>query len=382
MQFSFTEEQQLIRDTAAQFVDETVTSEHVRRVMQTELGYCPEFWGRVTGELYWQALPIEEDLGGMGLGFVELVATLEQMGRRLTCSPYFATVCLALYAVKLASNPHLSAQFQTAILEGQTASLIHTGADGGFHLDNVDCQVTTSVDQSRINGTASHVLNGNSAEWLVVCAKELSGMSLFLLPVNTDGISIKVQPSMDQTRRLAEVTFDNVAVSDEHRLCSSVEGEKILENVLDLARIAAAAEMVGGAQQALDMSVEYIKERVQFGRTIASFQAVKHKCADVMLKVESARSALYWAACMADELLAGRCEEDAFIEAVSTANCYASEAFFFAAGTGIQLHGGVGITSEYDIQLYFKRARAMESYLGNPAWQRERMATILLGSGL
>ena len=155
---------------------------------------------------------------------------------------------------------------------------------------------------------------------------------------------------------------------------------QLLNSILDLAAIAVSAEQVGGAQQSLDISVAYIKERVQFGRTIASYQAIKHKCADMMLKAESARSGLYYAACIADEFLAGACDAETLAEAASISKAYSSGAFFFNAGCGIQLHGGVGITSEYDIQLYFKRAKALESFLGNASEHRERLAKQLLDS--
>jgi len=374
MEFRFTEEQLMIQDMAASFVEEVSTSESVRAAMQSSMGYDPEVWQRITQELCWQALPIDEAQGGLGLGFVELAALLEQTGRRLLCSPFFATVCMALYTLKQCPNSDAKTQLIEALLEGQTATLVHTDANGSWQADAALPELKSGV----ISGSASHVLNGDSVQWLIVAVREASGLSLFKMATDTAGLTREALASMDQTRRLARVEFNGVKLEDVERLCDPQQGSAIVQVTLELARIGAAAEMVGVAQQSLDSSVAYIKERIQFGRTIASFQAVKHKCADVMVKLESSRSALYYAACIADEFMAGSASLRDLQEAASIANTYASEASFFAAGVGIQLHGGVGITAEYDIQLYFKRARALEAYLGQPHWHRERLASLLL----
>jgi alkylation response protein AidB-like acyl-CoA dehydrogenase len=375
MEFTFTEEQLMIQDMAASFVDEVSTSEAIRRAMVSDAGYDPAVWQRITEELCWQALPVDEADGGLGLGMVELVAMLEQTGRRLLCSPFFATVCLALLCAKRCPASEAKQTLIEAVLAGQTATLVHTDSNGRW--DN--CAGLVSFKDNALTGSAGHVLNGETADWLVVAAREEDGVALFLVPGDAPQLQRRARVTMDQTRRLADVRFEGVPALHCHRLCSFTQGGDVVNEVLEFARIGAAAEMVGVAQHALESSVAYIQERVQFGRAIATFQAVKHKCADVMVKVESSRSALYYAACVADEYLAGRTSLAALQEAASIANAYASEASFFAAGTGIQLHGGVGITAEYDIQLFFKRARALESYLGLPHWHRERIAAMLLG---
>lgn len=375
MEFTFTEEQLMIQDMAASFVDEVSTSDAIRRAMVSDAGYDPAVWQRITEELCWQALPVDEADGGLGLGMVELVAMLEQTGRRLLCSPFFATVCLALLCAKRCPASEAKQTLIEAVLAGQTATLVHTDSNGRW--DNHAGLV--SFKDNALTGSAGQVLNGETADWLVVAAREEDGVALFLVPGDAPQLQRRARVTMDQTRRLADVMFEGVPASHCHRLCSFTQGGDVVNEVLEFARIGAAAEMVGVAQHALESSVAYIQERVQFGRAIATFQAVKHKCADVMVKVESSRSALYYAACVADEYLAGRTSLAALQEAASIANAYASEASFFAAGTGIQLHGGVGITAEYDIQLYFKRARALESYLGLPHWHRERIAAMLLG---
>lgn len=371
MEFTFTEEQLMIQDMAAGFVDEVSTSEAVRAAMTSEYGYDAGVWQRITEELCWQALPIDEADGGLGLGYVEMVAMLEQTGRRLLCSPFFATVCLALYAAKQCPASEAKQSLIEAILGGQTAAFVHTDSGGRWQ----DLSALPRSESAQINGCASQVINGDSADWLVVAVNEAEGCALYLVAGDAEGVSRTAQVTMDQTRRLATLDFTNVTGQ---RLCEASDGAAIVNVTLELARIGAAAELVGVAQQSLDSSVAYILERVQFGRTIASFQAVKHKCADIMVKLESSRSALYYAACVADDFLAGSTSLVALQEAASIAKAYASEAAFFAAGVGIQLHGGVGITAEYDIQLYFKRARAQEAYLGLPHWHRERLAAMLL----
>tara|TARA_B110000091_G_scaffold5041_1_gene4964 strand:- start:3712 stop:4728 length:1017 start_codon:yes stop_codon:yes gene_type:complete len=334
--------------------------------------------------MFWQALPIPEVLGGLGLGYVELAATLEQTGRFLLCSPLMATAAFAVPAIRLAASEEQQALYLERILEGQVATLAHAGIQ--THGSQINVQANITDQGVGLNGISRHVLNGQSADFFIVAAEETfasgeQGISLWFVDRDTQGLTIKSLPTMDQTRRLAELQCDNLVLSPEQRLGAVAQCQaQLLNSILDLAAIAVSAEQVGGAQQSLDISVAYIKERVQFGRTIASYQAIKHKCADMMLKAESARSGLYYAACIADEFLAGACDAETLAEAASISKAYSSEAFFFNAGCGIQLHGGVGITSEYDIQLYFKRAKALESFLGNASEHRERLAKQLLDS--
>ena len=386
MEFLFTDEQIMIRDTAEAFVSEVSTSAAVRNAMLMPAGYDADLWRQISADMYWQALPIPEALGGLGLGYVELAATLEQTGRFLLCSPLMATAALAVPAIRLAASDKQQALYLGRILEGQVATLGYSGIQ--THGSDINVQANVTDQGVCLNGISRHVLNGQSADFIIVAAKETftsgeQGLSLWFVDSDTQGLAIKALPTMDQTRRLAELQLDNVVLSPQQRLGGVAQCQaELLSTILDLAAIAVSAEQVGGAQQSLDISVAYIKERVQFGRTIASYQAIKHKCADMMLKAESARSGLYYAACIADEFLAGACDTETLAEAASISKAYSSEAFFFNAGCGIQLHGGVGITSEYDIQLYFKRAKALESFLGNASEHRERLAKQLLDSGV
>ena len=383
MEFRFTEEQEMIRTTAEAFLAEASPSTAVRSAMATEAGYDPALWQRICNDMYWQAMHIPEQYGGLGLGYVELVATLEQMGRYLLCSPFFATACLGANAILVAGSEQQKAGYLPQLAAGGTATLAWTGGSGRWDADTVDAVCAADGEGYRLNGTYRYVPDGHTAQLLVVAARAPGssgedGISLFVVPADTAGISRQWLPTMDQTRRQAELVFDDVLLSADALMGDAGSAWPLLEKTVDLATVAVAAEQVGGAQQALDSTVAYLKERVQFGRVIASYQAVKHKAADMMVKVEASRSAVYYAACIADEALAGGPLGQELPEAASIAKAYCSDAYFFNAGCGIQLHGGVGFTAEYDIQLYFKRAKSTETFLGNSAWHRERLARLLL----
>ncbi|MCP5188428.1 MAG: acyl-CoA/acyl-ACP dehydrogenase [Pseudomonadales bacterium] len=383
MHFSFSEEQQMIRATAEAFLAEKSTSAAVRRAMVTERGYDPQLWQSICEDMYWQAMTIPEAHGGLGLGYVELVATLEQMGRYLLCAPFYASVCLATNALLVAASEEQKARYLPQLAAGTTGTLAYTGASGRWDCSAVEALARPEGDNFRISGRYRYVPDGHTAGLLVVAARSAgsagdAGISLFVLPAETAGVRRQWLPTMDQTRKQAQLQFEDVLVPGDNLLGEFGQGGPALAKIIDLATVAIAADQVGGAQQALDSTVAYLQERVQFGRVIASYQALKHKAADMMVKAEAARSAVYYAACIADEALAGNPLGEELAEAASIAKAYCSDAYFFNAGCGIQLHGGVGFTAEYDIQLYFKRAKSTETFLGNGAWHRERLARALL----
>lgn len=384
MEFSFTEEQKMIRDTAQAFLAEVSSSNAIRSAMDTEQGFDPQIWQRICEEMYWQAIHIPEEYGGMGLGYVDLVVMLEQMGRYLLCSPFFSTVCLASNALIVAGTDEQKQQYLTQICEGSlTATLAYTSKNGQWDATAVQGIVTAQGDDYVLNGTYRYVLDGHTAQLLIVAARSEGsegeqGISLFAIDSDTPGVKRTWLPTMDQTRKQAEIVFDNVRVSSSQLMGEENNAWSQLNKVLQLAAIAIAAEQVGGSQQVLDLTVEYTKERVQFGRPIAGFQAVKHQAADMMLRTEVARSAVYYAACVAEEALSGGLLADELGEAASVAKSYCSEGYFKNAGDALQLHGGVGFTWEYDVHLYFKRAKSSELFLGDAAYHREHVATLLL----
>lgn len=396
MEFRFNDEQQMIRDTAAAFLAEVSDSAAIRRAMATEAGFEDAVWERIAGEMCWQALHIPEQYGGLGLGYVELVALFEQMGRYLLCSPFLSTVAFATNALLVAANDAQKEQWLPQIAGGELTGTLAwispggKGAAGSNGPEAVQATFEKTANGYRLDGTLRYVLDGHTAGLLVVAARAKgssgeSGIGLFAVPAATTGVQRTWLPTMDQTRKQAEIVLSGVEVAADARLGGDDTGWSALQKTLQLAQVAIAAEQMGGAQQALDIAVEYTKGRFQFNRPIASFQSIKHKAADMMTKAESAKSIAYYAACIAQEALAvamgtgGDAELAAELpEAASIAKAYCSEAFYFNAGSGLQMHGGVGFTWEYDIQLYFKRAKSTETLLGNAVWHREQLAKMLL----
>jgi alkylation response protein AidB-like acyl-CoA dehydrogenase len=375
MNFAFTEDQEALREQAREFLARHSASEDVRRAMESEAGYDAGLWKRIGAELGWTGLCVPEAYGGVGLGPVELTALMECMGGALLCAPFFSTQCLALPALLEAGSEAQKQEHLPALAEGSlTAALAFAGPGDSRETEFHDALTGGYT----LHGVARYVVDGHTADLVVVAARRHgdsqgeAGVELFLVPGDASGLERRALPTMDLTRRLAELRFESVRVPASARLGEAEgEGAAALERALDRARIALAAEQVGGAQRVLDLAVDYAKQRVQFGRPIGSFQAIKHQCADMMLRVEAARSAAYYAACVAAE---GGAELPV---AASLASAYCGDAYFQCAGDAIQIHGGVGFTWEYDPHLYFKRARASRSLLGEPAWHRERVARSL-----
>lgn len=378
MNFSFTDEQLMLKDSVEGFLTENADSGIVRQAMASESGVDENLWQKICAEMYWQAILVPEECGGLGLGLVEAVIVLEQMGRFLTPVPLAAGIQSALALRTLADQPQAHTLL-AGLAEGRLLGLAHTAARPSWGVSGVGVIANSTVNGWSLSGEARFIATGDLATELLVVAKIGSDLGLFRLAADQTGVALSKIPTMDQTRPMGVLQLHDVTVDPES--CLSLDWAEQLEAVLDYSRIALGAEQVGCAQASLDQSVAYVSERVQFGRTIASYQAIKHKAADMMLKVESARSLLYYAACVGDEALTDAASSEDLQEAAAMLASSAGDAAFFCAGTGIQLHGGVGITEEYDIQLYFKRARSMEAYLGRPDEQREVLAAMLLDQG-
>jgi len=376
--FSFTDEQLMLKDSVEGFLSENADSGIVRQAMASESGVDENLWQKICAEMYWQAILVPEECGGLGLGLVEAVIVLEQMGRFLTPVPLAAGIQSALALRTLADQPQAHTLL-AGLAEGRLLGLAHTAARPSWGVSGVGVIANSTVNGWSLSGEARFIATGDLATELLVVAKIGSDLGLFRLAADQTGVALSKMPTMDQTRPMGVLQLHDVTVDPES--CLSLDWAEQLEAVLDYSRIALGAEQVGCAQASLDQSVAYVSERVQFGRTIASYQAIKHKAADMMLKVESARSLLYYAACVGDEALTDAASSEDLQEAAAMLASSAGDAAFFCAGTGIQLHGGVGITEEYDIQLYFKRARSMEAYLGRPDEQREVLAAMLLDQG-
>jgi alkylation response protein AidB-like acyl-CoA dehydrogenase len=373
------EDRALIRDSARGFLADHATTADVRRWMASELGYDRDIWQRVAGELGWPGVPMDEAHGGLGLGIGETALLMEEMGAALFCSPFLATVCLAGSAIRLGGSEAQKAEYLTAITAGElTATLAVSEASGKVDAAGIHVEAMADGDSYILNGAKRFVIDGHSADLIIVAARQPGtkgekGISLFAVSGDADGLVRQVLPTLDQTRRQAEVTLADVRVPRSALIGEDGHGWPVLSSALDLGITALAAEQAGGARRCLQLTVDYIQERVQFGRQIGSFQAIKHRCADMMVKVESALAAANNAADAAD---AGDGE---FPMLAALAKAYCSDAFFACAGESIQLHGGVGFTWEYDPHLFFKRARASAAMLGNADYYRERIA---VGLGL
>lgn len=373
MRFAFTDEQQQLRNIARKFLANHSSSKHVREAMETESGWSEAVWQRVAGELGWPALAVPEAYGGYGFGFVEVVALMEEMGRVNFCSPYLSSSVLAANAILLAGNENQKQNWLPELAAGSKTGALAWMTGGDWQAAAVQATWRQEGSQFVLDGQLDYVIDGHTADIMVVAAREVgsdgqAGISLFVVPGDTPGMSRTVTPTLDPTRKLASLRLKNMRVDADARLRETGEGWKNLAATLDLARIALAAEQVGGAQACLDTAVDYAKVREQFSTPIGKFQAIKHKCADMMVKVEAARSAAYyagWAAANAP----GETHEAALI-----AQAYCSEAFFHCASENIQIHGGIGFTWEHDAHLYFKRAKASEEMFGAPAEHRRMYA--------
>lgn len=365
----------MLQESAERFLLEHSSPAVARAAATLPAGLDLPLWQQVTSTLGWQAVVVPEDQDGLDLGVVELAVLLEQLGVRLSPVPLYAS---AISTLALRATPESSSRdgLLRSIASGEIVSLAHTAARPHWDARGVEVTATQANDTWRLDGSARFVIGGAAAAKLLVVARVDSSVGLFAVPADHVGVSIEHQVTLDQTRSLANVTLSDVTLESVAAL--TLDWGRGLSTTLDLARVLVAAEQVGCAQRALDLTLEYVAERAQFGRTIASFQAVKHKAADMMLKVESARSLMLYAACTADAWLRDAVGDTALVEAAAMVASSAGDAAFFVTGTGIQLHGGVGITEEYDIQLYFKRARALESYLGRPDESRETIAQLLL----
>ncbi len=366
MNFAFNEEQDELRKMVNRFLQEKSPEAEVRRLMETEDGYDKAVWEQMAGELGLQSLTIPEEFGGSGFSYVELIVVLEEMGAALLCSPYFSSVVLAANALLTSGDDEAKAAYLPGIASGETiATLALTEDNGSPELSAIALEATKSGDGYTLTGHKNYVLDGHIANLILVAATTTEGLSLFAVDANATGLTRTALPTMDQTRKQARLEF----ASTPARLIGASGGaEAGLTKTLQLVAIGLAAEQVGGAQHCLDMSVEYAKVRIQFGRPIGSFQAIKHKCADMLLEVESAKSAAYYAAFAAAE------DSDELPVVASLAKSYCSEAYFHAAADNIQIHGGIGFTWEHPAHLYFKRAKSSELLFGDPSYHRELLA--------
>jgi alkylation response protein AidB-like acyl-CoA dehydrogenase len=382
MKLVVTEEQEELRTALRRFFADKSPSAEVRRLMGTAEGYDPAVWAQMAEQLGLQGLAIPEEYDGSGFGVRELAIVLEEMGRALVCAPYLSTVVLAATALLAAAGEDTKRELLPGIASGSTlatlawtegerwdlASVAMTARPNALHYEQHpgDSGGAGGSGGWILDGTKTYVLDGHIADLVLVAARTDAGLSLFAVDGTAPGLARTALPVVDQTRKLTRLDFAAVPA----RLIRA-GAEAALARTLDVAAVGLAAEQLGGAQRTLEMTVEYAKVRKQFGRPIGSFQAIKHRCADMFVQVESSRSAVLQAAAAADE------DPGQLPVAAALAKAFCSDAYFHTAGETIQIHGGIGFTWEHDAHLYFKRAKASQELFGPPAHHRGHLAQLV-----
>ncbi|MCB8913528.1 acyl-CoA/acyl-ACP dehydrogenase [Rhodococcus rhodochrous] len=368
MTYVHTEEHDQLRSTVRAFLDQTSPEAEVRRLMDTDEGYDPAVWAQMGEQLALQGLHIPEEFGGSGYGYVELCVVLEELGASLAGGPFFASAVLAASAVMESGDHAARKDLLPSLADGSTIGTVaFADRHGRWDTSSDQTVATRTRDRYLLTGTKSYVLDGSIADVVVVTAELDGELSLFVVSGRADGLTKDRLPTMDLTRKQATLTFNGTPA---RLLGEPGDATAVLDRVLALACVALANENVGGLRAVLDQSVQYAKERYQFGRPIGSFQAVKHMCADILVDLEGAKSAAYFAA-------HSTADDQRLPIASSLAKSYTGEAYFRAASANIQIHGGLGFTWEHPAHLYFKRAKSAELLFGDSIYHRSLLAGAL-----
>jgi alkylation response protein AidB-like acyl-CoA dehydrogenase len=361
MRFELSETQKQIEKTARQFLSNECPIGEVRRLMETSTAHDAALWKKMADQ-GWTGMIFPEEFGGMGLGMIEMAATFEQMGRALLPGPFYSTVALAGPLIQAAASVDQKRMYLTPLCEGTliaTAALIEGEADwdtAAWH---------TTCSNGKLSGRKMFVTDAAAADLIVVAAQN----GLFIVPKGAPGMRIVPLKAIDVTRKMYEVSFENTPAE---KIAEGAAAERAIAYALKVATVALTAEMAGGMQKLIEITVAYAKARKQFDQPIGKFQAVQHMCADMFLWSESTKSAVYYAAYALEKDLP---EADS---AVAVAKVYAGDAYRETGNRAIQVHGGMGFTWENDVHLYYRRAKACETALGDAAYHRERIARTLV----
>ncbi len=365
----------MLASSAREFLERECPMSLVRDAMDDPSVAIDALW-KPMAELGWTGLAVPEEHGGSGLGWTELAILAEEMGRVLLPAPYVSSAVVATALLRELASAEQSARWLPALAEGHargTLTLIEPSASS--KLDDLAIEAAPSDGGVVLKGVKCFVEDAGTADWLLVPARSSEGIEMCRVETTAAGLVRRRVDYSDRTRPVYEVTFDRVQVDGDSRLPRSADLAGSLESVLDGARAVLAAEMVGASERVLEMSVAFAKDREQFGRPIGSFQAIQHKCANMLVRLESARSAARYAA------WAVSAGEPTAHTAALLAKAHCSEVFTEVAGEGIQIHGGLGFTWEQDLHLYFKRAMADQVALGDPGWCREQVARLVIDEG-
>ena len=357
MQFGLNESQQLLRDNARKFFAAECPMSEVRRISESETAYDEALWRKMAEQGY-TGIIFPEECGGVGLGNVELILLMEEAGRALLPGPFFSTVALSGALLDAEATPEQKRNYLAPVCAGtarSTAAILEAGANWD------PASLGMAGGSGKLTGEKLFVPDAAVADFLLVVTRD----GVFVVDRGDARVGVEPMSAIDSTRKLYSVRFDDAPAE-------KLGGPAGNAPALDLATAALAAEIVGGMQRTLELSVEYAKVRKQFGKPIGIFQAVQHLCADMYLETESARSAAYYAAWALEENAADACA------AVSIAKMYASDAGRTVGNRGIQVHGGMGFTRENDLHLYYRRAKASETAFGDAAFHRERLARLVI----
>jgi len=368
MLFEFSDEHGELRRTVRNFLEKESDENRVRELMASEQGHDLTCWGRMAEELGIVGLIVAERHGGAGFGMVELAIVAEEMGRVLLCAPFLASAVLASSALELAADEAAQNEILPKLAAGKAiGTLAFSEAASPWDLSGIAMAAESSGGKFRLSGEKIYVLDGHTANEILVAARIDGELALFRVAADASGLVRALQPPLDPTRKLAALRFERTPAT---RISVGDVSDR-LERALERAIVALAAEQVGGAQRVLETATDFAKTRFQFGRPIGSFQVIKHQCADMLVEVELARSAVYNAAFASEE------DPESASIAAQMAKSYCSDAYLHVANRNIQIHGGMGFTWEHSAHLYFKRAKASELLFGTPSFHRERMATAL-----
>jgi len=372
MDLDFTQEQEMLRTSARDFLTTECPKTLVRELEESEKGYSPELWKKMA-ELGWMGLVIPEEYGGMGMQFFDLIVLLEEMGRNIVPGPFFSTVVLGALLILNAGSGEQKKELLPKIANGEAIlALALTEPTATYEASGIKLKAVAKGDSFVLNGSKLFVENAHIADYIICVtrtkegANPEDGITLFIVEGGTPGLKCEVVPTIGLDKQ-CEVIFDNVKVPKKNMLGKLDKGWPLVARTLEQATVAKCAEMIGGAQAALDMSVNYAKERVQYGRPIGAFQAIQFYLADMWMKVDMGKNIVYEAAWTVSEGLPAT-------EKVAIAKGWANEAYKFVTERGVQIHGAIGTTRDHDMGLYFRRAWAGDVAFGNTEFQREMVA--------
>ena len=377
VEFGLNEEQDMLKTMARDFLENECPKTYVREMMEDASGHTPALWKKMA-EVGWLGLIIPEEYGGAGMNFRDLSILCEEMGRAMMPGPFLSTVLLAGAPILEAGSDEQKKEYLPKIANGEAVfTLAVLEQDGDFWAEGVQMRAGRRGDEFIINGSKLFVPDAKAADYILVAArtkrseKPEEGITLLLVDAKEWGIYVSPLETMDQTRKQYDGTFRNVPVGVKNVIGEVNGGWPILEKAALLTTAALCAEMVGGGEWVRDTTVEYAKDRIAFGVPIGSFQAIKHKCANMHTNLEYARSLMEGAAEAIKE------DDPNSALAVSMAKAFCGDTYKMVTNEGVQIHGGIGFTWDHDMHLYFKRARSSDTAFGDGNYHRELIAQAL-----